>query len=116
MNHVGVDLHKETSLFYIVDKNGEKISSKNVLNKPDIIKQYFEQIPKPFILAVEATYNWYHFVAFHMLYITCIIIHKSISLRSPLLPLTTQSRNRNPMTICSNAASFAIQRVATHVS
>ncbi|MHC4140285.1 MAG: hypothetical protein ACYSR1_10655 [Planctomycetota bacterium] len=42
MNHVGVDLHKATSLFYIVDKNGKKISSKNVLNKHDILKQYFE--------------------------------------------------------------------------
>ena len=62
MYYVGVDLHKETSWFYTVDDNGKKISSKNISNKPEILKRYFEQIPKPFILAVEATYNWYYFV------------------------------------------------------
>ncbi len=62
MYHVGVDLHKETSWFYIVNANGKKIDSRNISNKPEILKQYFEKIPKPFILAVEATYNWYYFV------------------------------------------------------
>jgi hypothetical protein len=34
MYHVGVDLHKETSRFYIIDSNGKKVDSKNILNKP----------------------------------------------------------------------------------
>ena len=62
MYYVGVDLHKETSWFYIVDAQSKKYDSKNIQNKPEILKKYFEQIPKPFTLAVEATYNWYFFV------------------------------------------------------
>ena len=62
MYHVGVDLHKETSWFFIIDSNGKKVDSKNILNEPEILRKYFEQIPKPFVLAVEATYNWYYFV------------------------------------------------------
>lgn len=62
MYYVGVDLHKETSWFYVVDNKGKKVSSKNISNKPEILKQYFDKIPKPFTLAVEATYNWYYFV------------------------------------------------------
>lgn len=62
MNYVGVDLHKETSWFYILDSKGKKIDSKNVSNNPETLKKYFEQIPKPFTLAVETTYNWYFFV------------------------------------------------------
>ena len=58
MYYVGVDLHKETSWFYIVDSEGTKIDSTNVGNRPEILKHYFEQIPKPFTLAVEAIYNW----------------------------------------------------------
>ncbi len=62
MHYVGVDLHKQTSWFYIVDENGKKVSSKNIANKSDELKKYFTQIPKPFTLAVEATYNWYFFI------------------------------------------------------
>ncbi len=69
MYHVGVDLHKETSWFYIIDSNGKKVDSKNIINKPEILRKYFEQIPKPFVLAVEATYNWYYFV---------VILHKNM--------------------------------------
>ena len=54
MYHVGVDLHKETSWFYIIDSNGKKVGSKNILNKPEILRKYFEQIPKPFVLAVRS--------------------------------------------------------------
>lgn len=47
MYHVGVDLHKATSWFYIIDKYGKKVDRKNIVNKPDILRKYFEQIPKP---------------------------------------------------------------------
>ena len=62
MYYVGVDLHKETPWFYIVDSQGKKYDSKNIQNKPENLRRYFEQIPKPLTLAVEATYNWYFFV------------------------------------------------------
>jgi len=62
MNYVGVDLHKETSWFYILDSKGKKLDSKNLTNNIDELKEYFKTIPKPFTLAVESTYNWYFFV------------------------------------------------------
>ena len=63
MYYVGVDLHKETSWFYIVDSQSKKYDSKNIQNKPEILKRYFEQIPKPFTLAVEAIYKRKVFLA-----------------------------------------------------
>ncbi len=62
MYYVGSDLHKERTWFYVMDKDGNKISSKSIPNTPEALKQYFKTIPTPFILAVEATYNWYFFI------------------------------------------------------
>jgi len=62
MNTVGADLHKRTTWFYILDCHGKKINSKNISNNPELLKRYFASIPKPFRIAVEATYNWYFFV------------------------------------------------------
>ena len=42
MYYVGVDLHKETSWFYIVDAQSKKYDSKNIQNKPEILKRYTE--------------------------------------------------------------------------
>ncbi len=82
MYYVGVDLHKETSWFYIVDANGKKISSKNISNKPETLKQYFERIPKPFTLAVEATYNWYYFVDIAEQYAEKVFLANSYELKA----------------------------------
>lgn len=82
MYHVGVDLHKETSWFYTVDDNGKKVSSKNISNKPEILKRYFGQIPKPFILAVEATYNWYYFVDIAEQYAEKVFMANSYELKA----------------------------------
>lgn len=62
MNYVGCDLHKETTWFYVVNEQGKKVDSKNISNNIIDLKGYFSKIPKPFILAVEATYNWYFFI------------------------------------------------------
>ncbi len=43
MFYVGVDLHKETSWFYVVDNKGKKVSSKNISNKPEILKAEFNE-------------------------------------------------------------------------
>lgn len=62
MYYVGSDLHKEQTWFYVMDKDGNKVSSKSIANTPKVLKQYFRTIPTPFTLAVEATYNWYFFI------------------------------------------------------
>ena len=59
MNYVGVDLHKETSWFYILDAKGKKLDSKNLTNNPENLKKYFERIPKPFTLAVRNSRDAY---------------------------------------------------------
>jgi len=62
MNYVGADLHKEQTWFYVMDENGNKISSMSISNSQESLQDFFATIPKPFTLAVEATYNWYFFV------------------------------------------------------
>ena len=62
MYYIGCDLHKESTWFYCLDESGKRIISKSISNHPDELHKFFRQIPKPFILAVEATYNWYYFI------------------------------------------------------
>lgn len=62
MFYVGADLHKEQTWFYIMDATGKKVDTQSISNVPDSLKSYFATIPKPFTLAVEATYNWYFFM------------------------------------------------------
>jgi len=62
MYYVGVDLHKERSWFYIMDATGNKVDSKSISNNPMPLKEYFLTVPKPFTLAVEATYNSYFLI------------------------------------------------------
>lgn len=62
MNYVGSDLHKEQTWFFVMDQNGNKLFSNSIPNSPDLLQSFLATIPKPFSLAVEATYNWYFFV------------------------------------------------------
>ncbi len=82
MNYVGVDLHKETSWFYTVNGSGKKVDSKNISNKPDILKRYFKTIPRPFEIAVEATYNWYYFVDMAEKYAKKVYLANSYELKA----------------------------------
>jgi len=82
MYYVGVDLHKETSWFYIIDSQGKKVDSKNIINEPEILKKYFKQLPKPFTLAVEATYNWYYFVDLAEEYAQKVFLANSYELKA----------------------------------
>lgn len=82
MNYVGVDLHKESSWMYVVDSCGKKIDSRNIANKPEIIKRYLSKIPKPFMLAVEATYNWYWFVDIAEQYAKQVYLANSYELKA----------------------------------
>jgi len=82
MNYVGVDLHKRTAWFHVLDENGNKLSSKNLSTSPEILKQFFEEIPKPFTLAVETTYNWYFFVDLAREYAQEVFLANSYELKA----------------------------------
>ena len=82
MNYVGVDLHKEQSWFYVMDKSGKRISSKSISNKPEVLNKYFTTIPKPFKLAVESTYNWYFFVDIARQYAQEVLLANSYELKA----------------------------------
>lgn len=62
MHYVGVDLHKEQSWFYVTNSEGKRLLSKSVPNSDETLNTVFKEIPRPFQLAVESTYNWYFFV------------------------------------------------------
>lgn len=62
MYTVGADLHKPSTLFFVLDEQGNKYDTKIIPNSPDLLEKYFMMLPKPFALAVETTYNWYFFV------------------------------------------------------
>jgi len=62
MYYVGADLHKEQTWFYVMDEHGAKVSSMSVSNELRTIEEYVSNIPRPFTLAVESTYNWYFFM------------------------------------------------------
>jgi len=82
MHYVGVDLHKEQSWFYVIDEYGTKFDSKSIPNSPESLKKYFETIPKPFILAVESTYNWYFFVDIAEIYAKKVYLANSYELKA----------------------------------
>jgi transposase len=82
MNYVGVDLHKEQSWFYVMDEAGNKLDSKSISNQPEVLKEYFTTIPKPFILAVEATYNCYFFVDIAESYADKVYLANSYELKA----------------------------------
>lgn len=62
MYTIGADLHKQSTLFYVLDEKGDKYDNKIISNSPESLEKYFMKLPKPFTLAVETTYNWYFFV------------------------------------------------------
>jgi len=82
MYYVGVDLHKEQSWFHVMDKNGKRISSMSISNEINVLKEYFESIPRPFELAVESTYNWYFFVDLARQYAEEVYLANSYELKA----------------------------------
>lgn len=82
MYYVGIDLHKETSWFCILDENGKRIISKNVSNDISELKQFFANIPKPFSVAVETTYNWYFMVDLAEKYTDKVFLANSFELKA----------------------------------
>jgi len=82
MYYVGVDLHKRTSWFCILDSAGHKIKSKNINNSGKELNEFIKKIPKPFTIAVESTYNWYFFVDLVQSYAERVYLANSFSLKA----------------------------------
>lgn len=82
MFYVGADLHKEQTWFYVMDKNGARVSSKSISNSPDSLKCFLKSVPTPFTLAVEATYNWYFFVDIAEQYADEVFLANSYELKA----------------------------------
>lgn len=82
MNYVGVDLHKQTSWFYVLDENGRKLDSRNLANDREGLKSYLEALPRPFLLAVEATYNWGFLVDLASIYAEKVLMADSYALKA----------------------------------
>lgn len=62
MYSVGIDLHKETAWHCVFDEQGHRVSHGSLPATPESFKKYFEGVPRPFKMAVEATYNWYYVI------------------------------------------------------
>lgn len=55
---IGVDFHKRTSSYHILDAQGQKITSCKLVNSRESIRQFLESFCEPKRLAMEATRNW----------------------------------------------------------
>jgi transposase len=62
MYSVGIDLHKETAWCCVLDPQGHRLSSERLRADTDTLKDFFAGLPRPFQVAVEATYNWCYVV------------------------------------------------------
>ena len=80
--YVGCDLHKSTTWFYIMDKFGKRVLSKSISNSSDELHSFLSRIPGPFILAVEATYNWYFFIDIAEQYAQTVYMADSYELKA----------------------------------
>jgi len=55
---IGVDFHKRTSSYCVLDESGKRIKCSKMENRPELIERFLENIPGPKKLAMEATRNW----------------------------------------------------------
>ncbi len=58
MYSIGIDLHKETAWYCVFDAQGHRVSHGSLRATPESFKKFFSEMPRPFKMAVEATYNW----------------------------------------------------------
>ena len=56
---IGVDFHKRTSTYHVLDHGGEKLMRCKLENKPELMERFFNELPQgPKQLAMEATRSW----------------------------------------------------------
>jgi len=58
MYTVGVDFHKHTSSYRVLDEHGKSIKRRKLVNDPEVIKEFICSVPGPKQLAMEATRSW----------------------------------------------------------
>lgn len=59
---IGVDFHKQTSSYQVLNENGKSIKKQKLINDRVVIRQFIKSVPGPKQLAMEATRSWglYH--------------------------------------------------------
>lgn len=59
---IGVDFHKRTSSYQVLNENGKSIKKQKLINDRAVIRHFIESVPGPKQLAMEATRSWglYH--------------------------------------------------------
>lgn len=55
---IGVDFHKKTSSYHVLDTTGRKLKSTKLENTHDNIRDFIQSFRGPKQLAMEATRNW----------------------------------------------------------
>lgn len=55
---IGVDFHKRTSSYCILDEKGKRLKRCKFENRPELIEDFLDELPGPKKLAMEATRNW----------------------------------------------------------
>ena len=91
MYFVGVDLHKDTVSFYVIDQHNEYLHKTKIHTKSiNKICNYLRSIPKPFILAVEAVgfYQWFYKIAEYYAQKVFLANATEVRARFPKVPKT----------------------------
>lgn len=55
---IGVDFHKRTSSYCVLDTKGQRMKRCKLENRPELIKEFLDGLPGPKQLAMEATRSW----------------------------------------------------------
>lgn len=55
---IGVDFHKRTSSYKVLDENGQHLKKCKLLNSEETIREFLQTLPGPKQLAMEATRSW----------------------------------------------------------
>ena len=55
---IGVDFHKRTSTFQVLNENGVAIKRRKLTNNTQVLREFIASIPGPKRLAMEATRSW----------------------------------------------------------
>jgi transposase len=82
MYYVGIDLHKRTVWMCVLDSEGRSVHSIRLHAGPDSLKAFFKKVPRPFKVAVEATYNWYYVVDIAEQYAEKVYLANSYELKA----------------------------------
>ncbi len=58
MNTIGVDFHKRTSTFQVLNEQGEPVKRRKIENNTQTLREFIGSVPGPKRLAMEATRSW----------------------------------------------------------